>query len=191
MDERARELLPFLEQTLGRDKFHRLTGKRLSVNLTIAKIAWLKEHRPEVFAQTRKYLDVHGFLVHYLTGSYRTGWGCADPTGLFDIQKDCWAESLLDQVDIRFDQLPEVYPPGTIVGSLTSAAAEACGLPVGLPVVAGIGDGQASGLGVNITSSGDAYLSLGTSVISGTFSAQYIFNPAFRTMTVGFPAHIY
>jgi sugar (pentulose or hexulose) kinase len=187
MDERARELLPSLEQAFGQDQFHRLTGKRLSVNLTIAKIAWLKEHRPDVFAQTRKYLDVHGFLVHRLTGCYRTGWGCADPTGLFDIQNNCWAASLLGQIDIRPDQLPEVYPPGTIVGSLTPAAAEACGLPVGLPVVAGIGDGQASGLGVNITSPGDAYLSLGTSVISGTFSDQYIFDPAFRTMTGGIP----
>lgn len=187
MDERARELLPSLEQTLGRDRFHRLTGKRLSVNLTIAKIAWLKAHRADVFAQTRKYLDVHAFLVHRLTGSYRTSWGCADPTGLFDIQNNCWAESLLDQIDIRLDQLPEVYPPGTIIGSLTPAAAEACGLPVGLPVVAGIGDGQASGLGVNITSPGDAYLSMGTSVISGTFSDHYIFDTAFRTMTGGVP----
>ncbi len=54
-------------------------------------------------------------------------------------------------------------------------------------MVAGIGDGQACGLGVNITSPGDAYLSLGTSVISGTFSAQYTFDPAFRTMTGGVP----
>ena len=130
---------------------------------------------------------MHAFLVHRLTGSYRTGWGSADPTGLFDIQNNCWAESLLDQIDIRLDQLPEVYPPGTIIGSLIPAAAEACGLPVGLPVVAGIGDGQASGLGVNITSPGDAYLSMGTSVISGTFSDQYIFDPAFRTMTGGVP----
>src|SRR5574342_1124177 len=81
MDERARELLPALGQALGQDKFHRLTGKRLSVNLTIAKIAWLKEHRPDIFAQTRKYLDVHAFLVHRLTGFYRTGWGCADQIG--------------------------------------------------------------------------------------------------------------
>jgi xylulokinase len=93
----------------------------------------------------------------------------------------------LDHVDIRLDQLPEVYPPGTIIGSLNPAAAELCGLPVGLSVVAGIGDGQASGLGVNITSPGDAYLSLGTSVISGTFSDHYIFDPAFRTMTGGIP----
>src|SRR5512136_2042111 len=187
MDERARELLPFLEQTLGRDKFHRLTGKKLSVNLTIAKIAWLKAHRADVFAQTRKYVDVHAFLVHRLTGSYRTGWGSADPTGMFDMPNSCWAENLLSQVGIRLDQLPELYPPGTVVGTVTPSAAEACGLPAGLPVAAGIGDGQASGLGVNITAPGDAYLSLGTSMISGTYSDECVIDPAFRTMCGGIP----
>jgi xylulokinase len=185
MDERARELLPGLEQAFGQEDFHRLTGKRLSVNLTIAKIAWLKEYRPDIFSRTWKYLDVHSFLVHRLTGMYRTAWGSADPTGMFDMQNNVWAETLLHQVGIRPEQLPEVYPPGTVVGTVTLTAAQACGLPEGLPVVAGIGDGQASGLGVNITSPGEAYLSLGTSVISGSYSAEYVYNPAFRTMTSG------
>ena len=95
MDERAHELLPGLEQLFGQENFHRITGKHLSVNLTIAKIAWLKEHQPDIFVRTYKYLDVHSFLVHRLTGLYRTGWGCADPTGMFDMQNNCWAEALL------------------------------------------------------------------------------------------------
>ena len=187
MDERARELLPSLEQSLSQQDFQQHTGKRLSVNLTIAKIAWLKEHEPDVFARTYKYLDVHAFLVHRLTGYYRTGWGCADPTGLFDMQRNGWAETLLSQVGIRPDQMPEVYPSGTVVGTIISSAADACDLPAGLPVAAGIGDGQAGGLGVNITAPGDAYLSLGTSVISGTYSDQYVVDSAFRTMSGGIP----
>lgn len=67
---------------------------------------------------------------------YYTGWSCADPTGLFDAHNNRWAESLLVKVDIRLDQFPEVFPPGTILGSITPVAAEACGLPVGLPVEA-------------------------------------------------------
>ncbi|MBN1887582.1 MAG: hypothetical protein JW850_06315 [Thermoflexales bacterium] len=187
LDERAGGLLPGLEKSFGQHAFHQQTGKRLSVNLTIAKIAWLKEQRPDIFARTAKYLDVHAFLVHQLTGLYRTGWGCADPSGLFDMQNECWAENLIAQVGVRLDQLPEVYPPGTILGSVLPAAAEACGLPPGVPVVAGIGDGQASGLGVNVTSPGEVYLSLGTSVISGTYSSQYIVGPVFRTMSGGIP----
>ncbi len=187
MDERARDLLPGLEQAFGQHNFHQVTGKRLSVNLTIAKIAWLKEQRSEIFARTCKYLDVHSFLAHRLTGVYAAGWGCADPTGMFDMQNKDWAEPFLSHIGIRSDQLPEVCAPATIIGTVTPAAAEACGLPVGLPVAAGIGDGQASGLGVNITSPGDAYLSLGTSVIAGTWSERYVFDPAFRTMTGGVP----
>jgi sugar (pentulose or hexulose) kinase len=187
LDERARDLLPELAQSLADINFHQLTGKHLSVNLTIAKIAWLRKYQPDVFAQTDKYLDVHSYLVHRLTGFFRTGWGCADPTGLFDIQNHCWSEPLLDRVGIRPEQLPEVCAPGSVVGTVLPAAGEECGLPAGLPVVAGIGDGQASGLGVNITAPGDAYLSLGTSVISGTYSAAYVFDPAFRTMCGGIP----
>lgn len=187
MDERARDLLPSLGQSFGQQTFQRQTGKRLSVNLTIGKIAWLKQNRPEIFARTYKYLDVHAFLVYRLTGLYRTGWGCADPTGMFDTQSNCWAETLVSRVGIRLDQLPEVYPPGTVVGTVVPSAAEACGLPAGLPVAAGIGDGQASGLGVNITTPGDVYLSLGTSVISGTYSDQYVVDSAFRTMSGGVP----
>ena len=187
MDERARGFLPSLEQSFNQQTFQRQTGKRLSVNLNIAKIAWLKEYRSDIFSRVYKYLDVHGYLAHRLTGLYRTSWGSADPTGMFDMQSNAWAGTLLDQVGIRLDQLPEVYPPGTVVGTVVPPAAEACGLPAGLPVVAGIGDGQASGLGVNITAPGDAYLSLGTSVISGTYSDQYVVDSAFRTMSGGIP----
>jgi xylulokinase len=56
-----------------------------------------------------------------------------------------------------------------------------------LPVIAGLGDGQAGGLGANITRPGEAYLSLGTSVISGTYSGSYLTGLAFRTMAGGVP----
>ena len=46
---------------------------------------------------------------------------------------------------------------------------------------------QAGGLGANICHQGTAYLTLGTSVISGSFSEQFVVNPAFRTMYGGVP----
>lgn len=185
MDERAAALLPEIGALLGQERFHCITGKPLSVNLTLPKIAWLRRFQPETFAATAYYLDVHAFLVQRLTGEYRTGWGCACPTGLFDLERHTWAENLLSPMEIRAEQLPKAYSPGTILGTITPQAAEATGLPCGLPVVAGLGDGQAAGLGVNVTNPGEAYLALGTSVISGTYSEQYVINQAFRTMVGG------
>ena len=68
-----------------------------------------------------------------------------------------------------------------------SPAPATTGLPAGLPVVAGAGDGQAGGLGVNITRPGQAYLNLGTAVVSGTYSSTYITDRAFRTMYGALP----
>ena len=185
MDERAGNQLHYLTEVIGEAQFHQRTGKPLSGNLSVAKIAWLRENEPEVFNKTRKFLDVHAFVVHRLTGTYQTGWGCVDPMGLFDMQRDRWDPEILDCIDLSEDHFPVAFSPGQIIGEITTKAAEDCGLTAGLPVVAGIGDGQAAGLGTKVIEPGNAYLSLGTSVVSGTFSATYQISKEFRTMYGG------
>lgn len=187
LDERARYLLPELKNLIGAERFHQITGKPLTGNLTFSKIAWLRENDPDLFHNAAKYLDVHAFLVHFLTGHFRTSTGSAGSTGLFDIAHECWSEELLATVGLRINQFPETYSPCEILGTLSSDAAKACALPSGLPVVAGIGDGQAVGIGANITRTEDAYLSLGTSVIGGHIADVYETDIAFRTMISAVP----
>jgi len=187
MDERARPLIPGLRQKFGFERFHAITGKPLSGNLSIAKIAWLQEYEPEVVKQTAYYLDVHAYLVQRLIGKVLTGWGCADPMGLFDITLNDWSLELVTGIGLKLEQLPKAFPPGAILGELTPRAASTCGLKPGVLVAAGLGDGQAAGLGANITRQDEAYLSMGTSFISGVFSEQYQVDPAFRTLYAGIP----
>ena len=106
---------------------------------------------------------------------------------MFNMQQNNWSDEILSYLNITVDQLPVVHPSGDVLGFITRSASRACGLPEGLPVVIGIGDGQAGGLGLNITKPGDAYLSLGTSVVSGTFANHYTTDQAFRTMYGGIP----
>jgi xylulokinase len=187
LDERAWAELDDIDRAYGAGKVHQVTGKPLSMTPSIAKIVWLRKHEPAVFERTYKYLDVHAYLVHKLTGQYKTSWGSADPMGVFDMVKHCWAEDLLAALGLRVDQVPEAVPPGAVLATVTQEAAGRCGLPPGLPVVAGLGDGQAAGLGANITSPGQAYLNLGTAVVCGAFSESYAADPAFRTLHGGVP----
>jgi xylulokinase len=60
--------------------------------------------------------------------------------------------------------------------------ARSLGLPGPVPLVAGIGDGQAAGLGLGATAAGVAYLNLGTSMVLGVQSKEYLWDPAFRTL---------
>jgi xylulokinase len=187
LDERAWAELDDIDRAFGADKFHQVSGKPLCMTPSIPKIVWLRKHEPAVFERTDKYLDVHAYLVHKLTGQYKTSWASADPMGAFDMVNHCWAEELLTALDLRVDQFVEVVPPGTVMSTVSREAAERCGLPVGLPVVAGLGDGQSAGLGANITTPGQAYLNLGTAVVCGAFSENYAADPAFRTLNGGVP----
>jgi sugar (pentulose or hexulose) kinase len=181
MDERSREILPELATHYGRERFHQEAGKPLSANLVPGKLAWLRQHEPHIFKSIRKVLDVHAFLAGRLTGEFITSWGCADPTGLFDMRRQQWNGSLMETLGLDPACLPAAVPPGAPIGVLSVQAARQTGLPAGLPLFAGLGDGQAAGLGVNITRPGDAYLNLGTAVVSGTVSPVYLTSPAFRT----------
>jgi sugar (pentulose or hexulose) kinase len=182
LDERSRAQLAFLEQAIGGERFHRITGKPLTTNPSLPKIVWLMQHEPEAVARTCKFLDTHAFLVHQLTGNFRTSLACADPTGLIDMQAHTWAADVIHELGLRLDQFPGLVPPGTIIGHVNDAAATATGLPVGLPVVAGAGDGQCAGLGAAATGGGRASLNLGTAVVSGIVSTDYLTGRAFRTL---------
>jgi len=185
MDVRARSLMPDFEKGIGTDRFHRMTGKPLSSNLTVLKIQWLRENEPDLFQQTDKFVDVAAYLNYKLTGEWGTGWGIAGPAGLFDLRDNCWSEEVLYFLGLEVHQVPACYPTGTVIGKVTNKAAPECGLPPGLPIITGLGDGQAGGLGLNITHPGECYLSLGTSVVSGTYTESYLTDPAFRTMIAG------
>ncbi len=187
LDERCSDLLPELEQRLGREAYHALTGRPLSANLAVGKLVWLARHEPELFAAARWYADVQGFLVKRLTDRLATGWGSADPLGLFDMQAQDWAAPVLAATGITAAQLPELHPPGAVLGSVTAGAAALTGLPAGLPVICGLGDGQAAGLAARVTGPGTAYLNLGTAVVSGTYADDYTADRAFRTTCGGIP----
>jgi len=187
MDERARDCLDEIDQVYGKQRVHQETGKPLSANLSLAKLVWMKAHHPEWFQKPLRVLDVHASLAHYLTGRYATSWGCADPMGLFDMRHNTWHTEMTSALGLDNLLFPDAYPVGALVGQITPQAAEATGLPEGLPLFAGLGDGQAAGVGVCTVQPGEAYLNLGTAVVSGAYSESYQVDPAFRSMYGGVP----
>jgi xylulokinase len=183
MDVRATEQV----KRAGSEEVHRLTGKPADTTPALYKLLWLREHEPETFDRTHRVVDVHAFLVHRLTGTWRTTTACADPLGLVDMQALDWSDDLLARVGLTREHMPALSAPGEVIGELSATAAAEVGLPAGLPLVGGAGDGQSAGLGANATRPGRAYLNLGTAVVAGTMSERYAWDRAFRTLVGAVP----
>ena len=113
-----------------------------------AKLLWWRRNRPDVFAAAARFLLVEDFMLHRLTGRFVTEGGVQCTSMLFDIVSGDWWGEALDAVGIGPGRLPEIASSASVVGGLSGAAADALGLPDGLPVVAGGMDQGAGAVGV-------------------------------------------
>jgi len=119
-----------------------------------------------------------GYLTHRFTGEFRDT--AANSILLqWPIDTDTWQWSrdpaLLQQFNLRREQLFELLMPGAIAGRLTAAAAAATGFPAGLPVVVTANDKAVEALGSGSLDDRTALISLGTyiaSMVHGTRNRQ-------------------
>ena len=183
LDERSRDNVASLGKSVGVDTVHRITGRYPDLTPTIYKLDWMRRHEPDVFARTTCFVDVQGYLGQRLVGGpFRTGWLSADSFGLFDMVAREWSPLLLEATGLSSDRLPLTVPPGTLLGNVTAAAAGDTGLPPGLPIFTGGGDGAYAGLGTDCTRTDRAYVNLGTAVVSGVWSPEYRYDRGWRTL---------
>ena len=183
LDERCKDEVEFFSNIIGKERIQRITGKPVDYAPVVYRLAWMKKHEPDLFKKIHRICDVQTYLVWRLTGHFRTSWASADPLGLFDIRRKKWSPQIMRALELDENQLPEVFRPGSAIGKITKRAAKLTGLPPETAVIAGGGDGQAAGLGVNALTTEIAYLNLGTAVVAGIYGLQYKTGKAFRTMT--------
>lgn len=170
-----------LEAELGQEFVYRTTGHRISPTYSAAKIAWLKDERPQVYAQTYKFLHAKDFIISRLTGAWVTDYSDACGMNLFDLTRRAWSPEILRATGIDGGKLPEPHPSTDLAGKVTTAAGKATGLAPGTPVVIGGGDGSCAAAGAGVVREGAAYNYIGSSSWIGIATREPIFDPQMRT----------
>jgi gluconokinase len=154
-DNRAVEQTERLRGTPEGRALHRATGTPIHTMAPLSKLAWFAEHG----TTAEKWCGLKDFVYSKLTGKLVTEHSSGSGTGLMNIHELRWHSDALEFAQVREDQLPELEAP-TAHHPLT---ADIPGLPKGIPVVAGGGDGPLSNLGVGAVVPGVGAVSLGTS----------------------------
>jgi xylulokinase len=163
VDTRATEEIEELNRTMGEDAILRLAGTSLNSQAVGPKVLWLRRKEPEVWAQTARLHTATSFIVERLTGAFAMDHYTAGSWApLYDMAGQRWADDLHGICDPA--QLPRLLWSTEIAGRLTPAAAEATGLPEGLPVTAGTIDAAAEAVSVGVRHPGDLMLMYGSTV---------------------------
>ena len=135
-------------------------------SFTIAKLAWVLEHEPELADRITRIMLPHDWLTWRLSGAHVTDRGDASGTGWFDPARNELAADLLALAGVDpgewLFKLPRVLGPDEAAGSITGEAADALGLSGEVLVGPGTGDNMGAALGLGLQP-GDTVISLGTS----------------------------
>lgn len=162
-DLRSREQAAALRNTeLGRD-LHKNTGTPIHPMSPLTKIAWMRRHEPELFAQAAMFLGIKEFIVSKLFNRKLSDYSTASATGLFDIFNYRWYRPALDYAGIDEARLPEPVDSLHMLSGLKADVAASIALPPETPWVIGASDGCLANLGALVFDESEAIITLGTS----------------------------
>lgn len=173
-DGRTAEQCAYLNNEIGRDKLIALTGNIALTGFTAPKVLWIRKHEPESFSRIARLMLPKDYIAYRLTGVFATDVSDASGTLFFDVKNRKWSKPMLDILGIRFEQLPNVYESGEVIGNVFDMNALELGLSSDTRVVIGGGDQAMGAIGAGAVYEGAVSINLGTSGVVFINSEKYV-----------------
>jgi xylulokinase len=142
--------------------FFERSGNMVSTIYGGQKLIWLRDHRPELFDKTYKWLNWADMIAYLLGGDPVTDYSLANRSLFFNLRRQEWSEETLAYVGMPVEKLPHVVAAGTAVGTVSPHIATRLGLQAGIRIVIGAHDQCSNAVGVGAIQPGIAAYSLGT-----------------------------
>lgn len=177
-DTRAWKYIEQWQQDGTKEKIFPLTYQSILACQPVALLAWLRDHEPEVLAQTKYIFHVKDYIRYMLTGE---AWAeYTDSTGgnLVNLNTRQYDRDLLGcfGLEMIMDKLPPLKYSSDIAGHVTAAASGMTGLPAGIPVAAGMFDVDACGIASGLVDEQQMCMIAGTWSINEFISRKPIVN---------------
>jgi xylulokinase len=161
-DTRTRPQARWLADRIGKDELFTRSGLSLQPIFSLNKLLWHREHEPDAWAQSVRWLMIADYIAYRLCGEAATDLSLASRTLMLDLHQKRWHEQTLAQAEIDPELLAPLVPAGAPLGTITSGAAALTGLPMTAIVAAGGHDHVCGALAAGVTRPGQMLNSLGT-----------------------------
>ena len=149
-DPRGTEQIDRFTKDFGIERFFSITGMPPLFIGSLAKMLWLKEHEPQVWANVKRWATFEDFIIARLGLEPCVSHSEAARTMLFDIRNRRWAPDVLEAASVRADQLPRAVRSGVAIGRLDGKAAAALGFKRTVTVVSGGHDMVCAAVGAGL-----------------------------------------
>lgn len=132
-------------------------------NFTAAKLAWVKQNEPQVYAKIKKVLLPGDYIAMKLTGEITTSISALSEGIFWDFKSNCLSKDVMDYFGFDNSLIPEIRPVFSTHGQVKKAVAAHLGLQSGIPITYKSGDQPNNALSLNVTQPGEVAATAGTS----------------------------
>ncbi|WP_033328395.1 FGGY-family carbohydrate kinase [Streptomyces yerevanensis] len=161
----------------GEQQWAKAGYQRMQRSWALPKLRWLLNHYPHAAENGWRLAHQNDVINSKLVGhEVPTDTSNALKTGA-DAAQVTWPEPVLAALDIPRAILPDLVPPGTVIGQVCAAAAAETGLSEGTAVVAGMTDGCAAQLGSGATAVGSWNSVMGTTLVLKGVTKDLVHDP--------------
>lgn len=149
-------------------------------NFTASKLAWVKQHEPEIYDQADKAMLPGDFIALRMTGEVTTTVSALSEGVFWDFRENRVSEDVMKHFGFEESYLPEIRPLFSAHGNLQATVASALGLKAGIPVAYKAGDQPNNALSLNVLEPGEVATTAGTSGVIYGVSDQLSYDKESR-----------
>lgn len=132
-------------------------------NFTAAKLAWVKDNEPDIFAKIYKIMLPGDYIAMKLSGTINTTISGLSEGMFWDFKEKDTAGFLLDYFGFDKNLIADIVPTFSVQGEVSAAAAAELGLKKGTPISYRAGDQPNNALSLNVFNPGEIASTAGTS----------------------------
>ena len=132
-------------------------------NFTAAKLAWVKDNEPDIFAKIYKIMLPGDYIAMKLSGTINTTISGLSEGMFWDFKDKDTAGFLLDYFGFDENLIADIVPTFSVQGEVSPAAAAELGLKEGTPISYRAGDQPNNALSLNVFNPGEIASTAGTS----------------------------
>ena len=133
-------------------------------NFTAAKLAWVKENEPDVFAKIDKIMLPGDYIAMRLSGGDKKTTVSGLSEGIFwDFKNNEVSKDVMNYFGFSENLIAEIVPTFSVQSTVCQAIADELGIPVGTPISYRGGDQPNNALSLNVMKPGEIAATGGTS----------------------------
>ena len=158
-------------------------------NFTASKLAWVKQHEPELFDRIYKVMLPGDYIAMRLSGEVCTTVSGLSEGIFWDFKENRPSEALLNYYGLDASMLGEIRPTFSVQGEVSRAAAIELGLKAGTPITYRAGDQPNNALSLHVLEPGEIASTAGTSGVVYGVNGTISYDPKSRVNTFAHVNH--